>query len=102
MKTALSLAEEKLGKNDAYVQAILRGGPWMLPWTRWWTGPSWAIRPSARSCWREAKPRSPHPRSMIEAARRMDPIARASYIRRRDTFSACLRRPANSSARRAS
>ena len=36
MKTALNLGAEKLGKDDAYVQAIVNGGAdGSRPWTRW-------------------------------------------------------------------
>ena len=62
MTTALKLAEEKLGKDDAYVQAILQGGERRLDrQRRWWTEPSWPTLPSASRCSTAVKQRWPHP-----------------------------------------
>ncbi len=87
MKSALMLAEEKLGKNDAFVQAILEGGDVdatvdsLVGGTK--LGDA-AYRKSLIDGGAAAVAASTDP--MIAAARRVDPIARATTRRLRDTI----------------
>ena len=60
MTTALNLAEEKLGKDDPYVQAILQGEASNRRSTVSWMDPSWPTLLCARHCWTAVKQRSPH------------------------------------------
>jgi hypothetical protein len=91
MTSALKLGEEKLGKNDAYVQAILKGGDVdktvdaLIDGTK--LGDP-AFRKSLIDGGQAAVDASTDP--MIMAARRTDPIVRASTKRMRDTFGSVL------------
>jgi hypothetical protein len=91
MTSALKLGEEKLGKDDAYVQAILQGGDVdttvnaMIDGTK--LGDP-AFRKSLIDGGEAAVAASTDP--MIVAARRVDPIVRESNRRMRDTIASVL------------
>ncbi|HEY1207988.1 MAG TPA: S46 family peptidase [Terracidiphilus sp.] len=91
MSTALKLAQEKLGTNDAYLQAILQGGDVdkivndLVDGTKL-ADP--AFRKSLIDGGEAAVAASTDP--MIVAARRVDPINRQTYLRIRDTISSVL------------
>ena len=91
MTTALKLGEEKLGKNDAFVQAILQGGEVdttanaLVDGTRM-ADP--AFRKSLIEGGEAAVAASTDP--MIVAARRVDPILRETNRRIRDTVTSVL------------
>ncbi|HEY2469564.1 MAG TPA: S46 family peptidase [Terracidiphilus sp.] len=91
MKTALNLGEEKLGKSDPYVEAVLRGKPVdssvdaLVDGTK--LGDA-AFRRQLMDGGEAAIASSTDP--MIEAARRVDPIVRESQRRIRDTISSVL------------
>ncbi|HEY1901395.1 MAG TPA: S46 family peptidase [Terracidiphilus sp.] len=91
MTSALKLGEEKLGKDDAYIQAILQGGDVdqtvdsMIDGTKL-ADP--AFRKSLLDGGEAAVASSTDP--MIVAARRVDPIVRATTIRLRDTYGSVL------------
>jgi hypothetical protein len=91
MSTALKLAQEKLGKNDAYVQAILAGGDVDKTVNDLVDGTKLAdpaFRKSLIDGGEAAVAASTDP--MIVAARRVDPINRQTYLRIRDTISSVL------------
>ncbi len=85
MKTALNLAKEKLGANDEYLQAIVQGGDIdktidaLVDGTK--LGDA-AFRKSLLDGGEAAVAASTDP--MIMAARRVDPVWRASYVKYRD------------------
>src|SRR6202167_2614372 len=85
MRTALNLAKEKLGANDEYLQAIVQGGDIdktvdaLVDGTK--LGDS-AFRKSLLDGGEAAVAASTDP--MIVAARRVDPVWRASYVFYRD------------------
>ena len=87
MKTALNLAKEKLGANDEYLQAIVQGGDidktvdTLVDGTK--LGDS-AFRKSLLDGGEAAVAASTDP--MIVAARRVDPVWRASYVKYRDNI----------------
>jgi hypothetical protein len=91
MSSALKLAEENLGKDDAYVQAILQGGDTdsvvnsLVDGTKL-GDPS--VRKELLDGGEAAVAASTDP--MIEAARRVDPIVRANYKRIHDTYVSVL------------
>jgi hypothetical protein len=91
MTSALKLGEEKLGKNDEFLQAILQGGDVdktvdaMVDGTKL-ADP--AFRKSLLDGGEAAVAASTDP--MIVAARRVDPIVRATYFRLRDTVASVL------------
>jgi hypothetical protein len=91
MAAALKLAEEKLGKDDTFVQAIVQGGDVdqvvnsMVDGTK--LGDP-AFRKSLMDGGEAAVAASADP--MIVAARRVDPIVRATTRRMRDTISSVL------------
>jgi hypothetical protein len=91
MVTALRLGQEKLGKDDAYLQAILQGSDVdktvneLVDGTKL-TDP--AFRKSLIDGGEAAVAASPDP--MIVAARRVDPINRQTYLHLRDTVSSVL------------
>jgi peptidase S46-like protein len=91
MSTALKLAVEKLGKNDAYIQAILQGGDVdqtvnaLIDGTKM-SDP--AFRKSLLDGGEAAVAASTDP--MIVAVRRIDPISRETTHRIRDTFGSVL------------
>ncbi|MGP8270641.1 MAG: S46 family peptidase [Terracidiphilus sp.] len=93
MTTALNLGQEKLGKDDAYVQAILQGGGVdstvnsLVDGTRL-ADP--AFRKSLLDGGEAAVAASTDP--MIEAARRVDPVVRETERRLRDTINSVLTR----------
>jgi hypothetical protein len=91
MTTALSLAEEKLGKDDPYVQAIVQGGSVDSTVNSLVDGTKLAD-PAARTALLDggeaAIAASTDP--MIVAARRIDPIVRATNKHMRDTISSVL------------
>ncbi len=85
MKSALNLAIEKLGANDAYVQAILQGGDVDKTVDALVDGAKLAdpaFRKSLMDGGEDAVAASNDP--MIVAARRADPVWRASYAYYRD------------------
>jgi hypothetical protein len=91
MASALKLGQEKLGKDDAYVQAILQGGDVDATVNAMVDGTKLAdvaFRKSLIDGGEAAVAASTDP--MIVAARRVDPIARATYIRLRDTIASVL------------
>jgi hypothetical protein len=91
MAAALKLAEEKLGKNDAYVQAIVQGGDVDQTVNSLVDGTKLAdpaFRKSLIDGGEAAVAASTDP--MIVAARRVDPIVRANTRRVRDTISSVL------------
>ena len=85
MRTALNLAKEKLGANDEYLQAIVQGGDIdktidaLVDGTK--LGDA-AFRKSLLDGGEAAVAASTDP--MIMAARRVDPVWRASYVKYRD------------------
>jgi len=87
MRTALNLAKEKLGANDEYLQAIVQGGDIdktvdaLVDGTK--LGDA-AFRKSLLDGGEAAVAASTDP--MIMAARRVDPIWRASYVKNRDNI----------------
>jgi Peptidase S46 len=87
MRTALNLAKEKLGANDEYLQAIVQGGDIdktidaLVDGTK--LGDA-AFRKSLLDGGEAAVAGSTDP--MIMAARRVDPIWRASYVKNRDNI----------------
>ena len=91
MADALKLGQEKLGKNDAYVQAILQGGEVdatvnaLVDGTKL-TDP--AVRKALLDGGEAAVAASTDP--MIVAARRVDPIVRETNRRIKDTISSVL------------
>ena len=91
MKTALSLAEEKLGKDDAFVQAVLQGGPVDATVDALIDGTKLGDV-SARKALMEggeaAIASSTDP--MIVAARRVDPVVREAQRKMRDTVASVL------------
>jgi hypothetical protein len=91
MAAALKLGEEKLGKDDAYVQAILQGGDVDTTVNALVDGSKLgdpAVRKALLDGGEAAVAASTDP--MIVAARRVDPISRATYLRLRDTISSVL------------
>ena len=91
MKTALNLAEEKLGKSDVYVQAVLHGGAVDSTVDSLIDGTKLAdvaFRQQLIDGGEAAIASSTDP--MIEAARRVDPILRESQRRIRDTIASVL------------
>jgi hypothetical protein len=91
MAAALKLAQEKLGKDDAYVQAILQGGDVDATVNAMVDGTKLAdpsFRKSLIDGGEAAVAASTDP--MIVAARRVDPITRQTYLRLRDTISSVL------------
>ncbi len=91
MKTAVSLGEEKLGKDDAYVQAVLHGGPVDATVDSLVDGTKLgdvAVRKELMDGGEAAIAASTDP--MIVAARRVDPIVRESQRKIRDTISSVL------------
>ena len=91
MANALNLAQEKLGKDDAYVQAILQGGGVDLT-VNSLVGKSKLSDPAFRKSLLDggeaAVAASDDP--MVLAARRVDPIVRENNRRLRDTVSSVL------------
>jgi hypothetical protein len=91
MKTALNLGEEKLGKDDAYVQAILQGGPVDATVDSLIDGTKLgdvAARKALMDGGEAVIAASTDP--MIVAARRVDPIVRESQRKMRDTVESVL------------
>jgi len=91
MTSALKLGEEKLGKNDAYIQAILQGGDVDKTVDALISGTKLgdpAFRKSLIDGGQAAVDASTDP--MIVAARRTDPIVRETTKRMRDTFGSVL------------
>lgn len=86
MKSALKLAQDKLGAQDAYVQAIVQGGNVDEVVDKLVDGTKLgdpAFRKQLMDGGEEAIKASKDP--MIEAARRVDPIVRETYQKMRDT-----------------
>ncbi len=91
MANALKLATEKLGANDAYVHAILQDGDVDQTVAALVDGTGLAdpaFRKKLLDGGEEAVAASNDP--MIVAARRVDPVWRASYLDRRDTIDSVL------------
>ena len=91
MASALKLGQEKLGKDDAFLQAILQGGDVDKTVNELVDGTKLAdpaFRKSLIDGGDAAVAASTDP--MIVAARRVDPISRATYHRLRDTISSVL------------
>jgi hypothetical protein len=91
MKTALNLAAEKLGKDDAYIQAILQRGAVDQTVDSLVEGTKLAdpaVRKALLDGGEAAIAASTDP--MIVAARRVDPITRATNKHMRDTVSSVL------------
>jgi hypothetical protein len=91
MASALRLGQEKLGKGDAYVQAILQGGDVDTTVNALVDGTKLAdpaFRKSLVDGGEAAVAASTDP--MIMAARRVDPIVRETTRRMRDTISSVL------------
>jgi hypothetical protein len=91
MKTALSLAVEKLGRNDTYVEALLQGRPVDSTVDSLVDGTKLAdvaLRKQLMDGGEAAIAASTDP--MIEAARRVDPIVRESQRKMRDTIGSVL------------
>ena len=91
MKGALDLAVEKLGKDDAYVQAVLQGGGVESTVNSLIDGTKLgdpAVRKSLLDGGEAAVAASTDP--MIVAARRVDPLVRETNKRLRDTFGSVL------------
>lgn len=91
MKTALNLAEEKLGNSDSFVQAVLKGGPVESTVDSLIDGTKLAdvaFRQHLMDGGESAIAASTDP--MIEAARRVDPIVRESQRKMRDTVASVL------------
>jgi hypothetical protein len=91
MTTALKLGQEKLGKDDAFVQAILQGGEVDATVNKLVDGTKMAdaaFRKSLLDGGEAAVAASTDP--MIVAARRVEPILRETNRRIRDTISSVL------------
>ena len=91
MSTNLKLAEEKLGKDDAYVQAILQGGDVDKTVDALVDGTKLAdpaVRKALVDGGEAAVAASTDP--MIVAARRVDPIVRETTRRLKDTIESVL------------
>ena len=91
MKAALKLSEEQLGKNDAYLQAILQGGAIDATVDALVSGTKLAdpaVRKALLDGGEAAVAASTDP--MIVAARRVDPIWRAQYKEARDKVESVL------------
>jgi hypothetical protein len=91
MKNALNLAQEKLGKDDAFVQAVLNGGPVDATVDSMVSGTKLADVAARRQLMdggEAAIAASTDP--MIVAARRVDPILRESQRKMRDTVASVL------------
>jgi hypothetical protein len=91
MSSALKLAEEKLGKDDAYVQAIVQGGDIDTVVNSLVDGTKLgdpAVRKALLDGGEAAVVASTDP--MIEAARRVDPVVRANYKRIHETYASVL------------
>jgi hypothetical protein len=91
MTGALKLGEEKLGKNDPYIQAVLQGGDVDATVDKLVDGTKLAdpaFRKSLIDGGEAAIAASTDP--MIVAARRIDPITRETSRRMRDTFGSVL------------
>ena len=91
MTSALKLGQEKLGKDDAFVQAILQGGAVDATVNSLVDGSKLAdpaVRKSLVDGGEAAVAASTDP--MIVAARRVDPIVRETNRRMRDTISSVL------------
>jgi hypothetical protein len=91
MTSALKLGEEKLGKDDAYIQAVLQGGDVDQAVNSLIDGTKLgdvAFRKSLIDGGESAVAASTDP--MIVAARRVDPIVRETTRRMRDTFGSVL------------
>lgn len=91
MSSALKLAEERLGKNDAYVQTILQGGEVDKTVDALVDGTKLgdpAFRKALMDGGEAAVASSTDP--MIEAARRVDPIVRATTRHMKDTVESIL------------
>jgi hypothetical protein len=91
MTTALTLGEEKLGKDDAYIQAILQGGSIDTVVNTLIDGTKLAdpaVRKALIDGGEAAVAASTDP--MIVAARRVDPIVRENTRRMRDTYGSVL------------
>ena len=91
MPAALKLAQEKLGKDDAFVQAILQGGSIDQTVNTLIDGTKLAdpaVRKALLEGGEAAVAASTDP--MILAARRVDPIVRETTRRMRDTISSVL------------
>ena len=87
MRTALNLAKEKLGANDEYLQAIVQGGDIDRTIDALVDGTNLgdaAFRKSLLDGGEAAVAASTDP--MIIAARRVDPLWRASYVKYRDNI----------------
>ena len=91
MSTALQMAQEKLGSDDTFVQAILQGGnvePTVSSMVDGTKMGDPAFRKSLMEGGEAAVAASTDP--MIVAARRVDPIAREMTRRMRDTIASVL------------
>jgi hypothetical protein len=91
MKFALNVAQEKLGQNDEYLQAIVQGKPVDAAVDALVDGTKIAepaFRKSLIDGGEAAIASSNDP--MIAAARRVDPISRASYLQLRDWVTSVL------------
>jgi hypothetical protein len=91
MESALNLAQEKLGKNDAYVQALLQNGPVGSTVDSLIDGTKLAdvaARKALIDGGEAAIAASSDP--MIAAARRVDPIVRETQRKMRDTVGSVL------------
>jgi hypothetical protein len=91
MKAALKLAQEKLGANDPYVQAIVQGQPVDSSVDALIDGTKLAdpaVRKALLDGGEAAVAASTDP--MIVAARRVDPIVRANYHHIHDTISSAI------------
>jgi hypothetical protein len=91
MKSALKLAQEKLGANDEFVKAFTQGGDMDKAVDALVNGTKLAdpaFRKSLLDGGEAAVASSTDP--MIAAARRVDPIVRASYVHQRDTEESVL------------
>ena len=91
MKAALNLGQEKLGKDDAYVQAVLHGGAVDSTVDSLIDGTKLndvAVRKQLMDGGEAVIAASTDP--MIQAARRVDPILRASQRKMRETVASVL------------
>jgi hypothetical protein len=91
MKTALNLGEEKLGKDDQYIQAVLNGGQVDATVDSLVDGTKLsdvAVRKALMDGGEPAIAASTDP--MIVAARRVDPVVRATQRKMRDTIASVL------------
>jgi hypothetical protein len=91
MKAALNLGEEKLGKDDSYIQAVLQGGPVASTVDSLIDGTKLgdvASRKALMDGGEAAIAASTDP--MIVAARRVDPIVRESQRKMRDTIASVV------------